>query len=71
MSPEREKAIKKHFDKTIKEFKKKALKIALENDYPYIEGLLDRLLIHMDHNIQWSKANICPNEIKFALENLE
>lgn len=66
MSPEREKEIKKHFDKKIKEFKKEVLTLALEHDYPYIESHLNSLIIEMKQSIAWNSANIYESERKFS-----
>lgn len=41
MSPEREKAIKKHLNRKIRKFKKQLLELAIKNDHPYIESYLD------------------------------
>lgn len=66
MSPEREKAIKKHLDKQIKDFKKKVFDLAMKNDYPYIESHLNSLIIEINQSIAWNSANICESERKFS-----
>jgi hypothetical protein len=65
MSPEKEKAIKKHFDKKIKEFKQKALKIALENNHPYIEAILKMAIYTLQDDIKAKAADIREDEYIF------
>ena len=65
MNEEKKKAIKKHFDKQIRNFKKEALKLAIEKDYPYIENILRRALRHMERNAEDRGADIRCSEYFF------
>ncbi|MGZ4054401.1 MAG: hypothetical protein ACXVDZ_16990 [Bacteroidia bacterium] len=66
MSEERKIAINKHFGKKIKKFKKEALSIAMEFDYPYIEAFLQSTIIRMKHNAKWAMADIKKDEMIFS-----
>lgn len=71
VSPEKEKAIRKHFDRQLRDFKKQALILALENDYPYIEALLSIALMNIEQNIKRGAADIRESEIQFYVQSLE
>lgn len=65
MSPEREKAIKKYIDKRIKDFKKEILKLALEHDHPFIDAYLKGVIIDMEQDITWNRADMRECERQF------
>lgn len=66
MSPEKEKAIRKHFDTYIRKFKKQALEIALHKDYPFIIAMLNKNIIDMQQRSMKNIADIQKEEVIFT-----
>lgn len=65
MDSDREKAIKKYFDKRIKDFKKEMFKLAIEHDHPFIDAYLNSIIIKMEQDISWNRADIRECEKQF------
>lgn len=65
MDSEREKEIKKYFNKRIKEFKKEILKLAIEHDHPFIDAYLKGVIINMEQDIGWNRADMRECERQF------
>lgn len=66
MTPKRERAIKRHINKAIKNFKAEIIQLCIENNHPYIEGVLQIAIIKQRENIRWNTADIKPNEFNFT-----
>lgn len=65
MDLDREKAIRKYFDKRIKVFKKEILKLAIEHDHPFIDAYLKGVIIDMEQDIGWNRADMRECERQF------
>ena len=71
MSPEKEKAFKDHINKEVRSFKRKMIKLSIENDYPYVTAILESALRKMEKNIEDQVCDCRINEYALGSWNLK
>lgn len=62
MSPEKEKSFKDHINRETRKFKRQMIKLAIENDYPYVTAILESALNKMKKNIELGRCDCRFNE---------
>lgn len=66
MSPQKQKTFKNHINKQIRKFRRDLIKLAIENDHPYVMAILEATLNKMRKNIEEGRVDVRPDEYQLT-----